>query len=100
MPKPIVTTLDNWPKDRTGIPIFTSSQDALLYAQLIEKVPDKQKMLMVSRQDSYIKLRAERHAKHPNLQRMCDLAVKAQLFRESLEEVQRIKDELFRKQGE
>lgn len=95
MPKTILTTLSAWPHDRRGLPLFTCTQDALLYAQLIEKHPDKQKMLIISRQDLYIKLRHERNAKIPNAQRMCDLSVKAQLYRECLEEVQRIKDELF-----
>lgn len=95
MPKPIITNLSTWPKDRRGLPIFTSSQDAFLYAQLIENNPDKQKMLILSRQDAYIKLRHERHSKQPNLQRMMDLAIRAQLYRECSEEVQRIKDEQF-----
>lgn len=93
MPKPIISKLADWPKDRRGIPIFTSTHDALLYAQLIEGIPDKQSMLFISRQDIYIKLKHERHSQNPSLQRMCDLAVKAQLFRECLEECQRIHDE-------
>lgn len=95
MPKRILATLDSWPKDRRGLPIFTNTQDALLYAQLIYRNPDKQKMLTVCLQDAYIKLRTERHSKQPNLHRMCDLSVKAQLYRECLEEAQRIKDEQF-----
>lgn len=95
MPKLILTSLSTWPVDRRGLPIFTSTQDALLYAQLIEDNPDKQKMLTISRQDVYIKLRHERHAKQPNFKRMSDLSLKAQLYRECSKEVQRIKDELF-----
>lgn len=95
MVKPILTRLADWPKDRRGLPIFSCSQDALLYAQFIEGIPDKQKMLLLSRQDIYIKLRQERHSQQPLLQRMCDLSVKAQLYRECLDEVQRIKDEGF-----
>jgi len=95
MVKPIITNLNTWPLDRRGCPIFTCTYDALLYAQLIEDNADKQKMLTINRQDIYIKLRHERHSKQPNLQRMCDLSVQAQLYRECLEEVQRIKDEGF-----
>jgi len=95
MPKPILSNLATWPTDRIGLPIFTSSRDAILYAQLIEGHPDKQKMLSISRQDLYIKLRHERHLNQPNLQRMMNLAIKAQLYRECLDELQRIKDEQF-----
>lgn len=95
MLKPIITNLATWPNDKRGLPIFTSTHDAYLYAQLIEKFPDKQKMLSITRQDFYIKLRHERHLAQPNLQRMMDLAIKAQLYRECLDEVHRIKNEQF-----
>jgi len=92
---PTISDLANWPKDRRGLPIFTSTHDALLYAQLVAHDKDRQELLSISREDIYIKLKHERHSKKPNLQRMMDLAVKAQFYRECLEECQRIKDERF-----
>jgi len=93
--KPIISRLDNWPKDGRKQPIFTSTQDALLYAQLIYNDKDAQGTIKICREDALIKLRAERLSKHPKPQRMFDLAFRAQLFRECSEEFQRIQDEKF-----
>jgi len=91
--KPIISRLDNWPKDRRAFPIFTCTEDALLYANLSDNDKDTHATIKICREDTLIKLRHERHRKQPSLQRMMDLAVRAQLFRECLEECDRIKEE-------
>jgi len=95
--KPVIHTLSNWPMDKKLIPIFTCTQDALLYAQLVPHDTNRQHILAIARHDTYVKLSHERNAQHPNLQRMCDLAVKAQFYRECLQECHRIEDEKFTK---
>lgn len=95
MPKPILTGLLNWPKRKNGHILLTSTQDAMLYAQLIHDNPIKQTDLARYREETYAHLKRERAKETPNLQRMCDLAVSAQLYRECLGEVQRINDESY-----
>lgn len=91
--KTIITDLANWPLRQNLQPFLTSSHDALLYAQLIHKDAQRQTDLVSYREDTYRLLRAERARKKPNPQRMMDLAVKAQLFRESFMEAARINAE-------
>ena len=88
-----ITDLANWPKSRNDHPILRSSNEALLYAQLIYDNPIKQGDLVTFRDEAYQMLRLERQRKYPNPQRMMDLAVKAQLFRESFMHTLRILDE-------
>lgn len=86
-------SLADWPREKTGKPILTDTGEALYFAQLIWRDEDLQKMLQFLRDSCYAKLKFERETKDPNLDRMFSLAVEAQLFRECLEECQRINDE-------
>ena len=94
-----ITSLAGWPIRRNGQPILKSTHEAFLYAQLIFNDPKRQANLVFYRDDSYIKLRAERKKAQPNYQTMMDHAVRAQLFREALQETQRIKDEETKPEG-
>jgi len=97
--KPTIKTLDNWPKLRNGQPVFHSTEEALLFAQLIFDKPDEQAKLQFYRDDCYIKLKHQRESKQPALNYMVTIAVRAQLFRECLEECQRINNEKFNRPG-
>lgn len=88
-----ISDLDNWPLNLIGWPIFTSTNEAMLYAQLIYDKPDKQQDLLHYREETYQELRWEREKKEPDLQVMMDLAVTGQFFRECFNECQRLKDE-------
>ena len=94
-----MTDLANWPKSRDGNPIIRTSNEALLYAQLVYNDPVKQPDLATFREQAYEKLRVERERKKPNPQRMMDLAVKAQLFRECHVHTLRILDEGLQPKG-
>jgi hypothetical protein len=85
-----ITDLANWPVRRNGQPIFNSTQEAYLYAQLIWDDPKIIEDLSGYRSDTLVNLKYERSQKHPNLNTMMDLACRAQFFRECLEEVERI----------
>lgn len=86
--------LANWPKRRNGQPILKTSNEALLYAQLVYNDISKQQNLTTFRDEAYAKLRVERERMKPNPQRMMDLAVQAQLFRESFIHTLRILNEI------
>lgn len=86
--------LASWPLNLIGWPIFTSTNDALLYAQLICYDPDKQDNLVRYRQETYQELKREREKKNPDLNHMMDLAVTAQFYREAYMEASRINGEL------
>jgi len=88
-------TLANWPLMENGQPLLKTTNQALLYAQLIYKREDKQKQLAVCRAGIYKPFYQERDKKDPDFDIMMGLAIRAQFYRECLEEVQRIKDEKF-----
>lgn len=91
--------LVNWPLNLIGWPIFTSTNEAFLYAQLIHDDPDKQAHLIRYRQQTYQELKHERDKKDPDLQHMMDLAVTAQFYREAYMEAARINAESRAIQG-
>lgn len=93
--KPTIKRLEQWPRLKNHQPILRSTNEALLYAQLIAEDQDEQAKLQFYRNDCYIKLRWERRRKDPNLDHMFMLAFKAQMFRECLEECQRINNEPY-----
>jgi len=88
-----ITNLINWPRNMIGWPILTSTREAFLYAQLIHDDPGLQAYLVQYREQTYLELRREREKKDPDLQLMMDLAITAQLYRESYMEAARINAE-------
>ena len=88
-----ISDLAMWPRRRNGQPIFKSTNEAFLYAQLIYDTPPKKADLIIYRQEVYKQLKVQRDRKKPNLQNMMDLAVRAQFYRECLEECHRIEEE-------
>lgn len=91
--------LDNWPLNLIGWPIFTDTKDALLYGNLIHDNPVRQASLVRYRKETYAELKCEREKKAPDLQHMMDLAITAQLYRESYTEAARINHEKFNSNG-
>lgn len=94
-----ITDLNSWPLDLVGWPIFKSTNEAFLYAQLIYNDTGKQERLPYFREVLYAELKREREKKEPNFDHMMELAVRAQFYRECLSECQRIKDEKFNTPG-
>lgn len=94
-----ITDLNSWPLDLVGHPVLKTSNEAILYAQLIYNDTDKQAHLPHYRKEMHTELKREREKKEPNLDYMMDLAMRAQFYRECLEECQRIKDEKFNTPG-
>lgn len=91
--KQLIANITNWPRRKNAHIIFTCTEDALLYAQLICGRPDLQDQVTMYRRHTLVDLKREREGKDPSGQRMMDLAVTAQLYRECMEEVVRIANE-------
>lgn len=87
-----IKDLDNWPANRNGQPIFNTTQDAYLYAQLIWDKPQIIEELNGCLKDALANLKFERSQKQPKLNMMMHMVYKTQFYRECLEEIQRIKD--------
>lgn len=88
-----ITRPESWPRRRNGQPIFKTTQEALFYANLISKNKKN-----IDEIDLYFKaarrqIKTERDKVKPNLDRLMELATKAQFYRECLEEVKRIRNE-------
>ena len=86
---------ENWPRTKGGDPIFTSTEQAIYFAHLASHEKDIIELLTRLRKNVYNAIAQLRAKRQPNYQRMMDLAFKAQLYRESLEEIQRINDSQY-----
>lgn len=94
-----IKDLADWPLSMLGKPIFETTNDALLYAQLIWDDAELQADLMRYRDETHEQLKHYRENEPSELDIMMTLAVKAQFFREAYFEALRIKDEKFKLQG-
>jgi len=90
-----VRDFTTWPRTKAGAPLFTCTEDAIFYAHLIMDMVSERTKIAKLRQRALSDLKVMRANKYPNLQRMMNLAVKGQFYRECLEEVDRIENENF-----
>jgi len=93
--KTFANNFGNWPRTRGDEPIFTCTEDAIYYAHLCSDEPDEIDRLTRLRKGAYLRIAEQRGKREPNFQRMMDLAVKAQFYRECLEEIKRINDSKY-----
>jgi len=89
----MITDLSQWPRSKAMVPIFTCSEEAIFYAHLIFKDEAERLKLVHLRRKVLFDLKVMRAKPIHNFQRMMDLAVKGQFYRECLEEVERIEKE-------
>ena len=87
------TDLKLWPRRKNGEPIFRTTFEAIFYAQLAAKGGGHVKEMKAWREKAHRDLQHVRKDKSPNLDRLMEYAVKAQLFRECYEEIERINGE-------
>ncbi len=85
--------LQSWQKDDEGIPVFRSTEDAIAYAHLIVDDDFECGRMKIYMETVYNELDNAREAGHLSLQGLLNMACRCQLFRECVEEIQRIKDE-------
>jgi len=84
--------LSNWPRNGRGEAIFTSTNEAIYYAGIIEDKLIAYEHLQKWRRNAqqnfeYLKLK-----KPVNFDRLFDLAVKGKFYREAMEEIQRLNE--------
>ena len=88
-----VRDFESWPRTKNKEPIFTCSEDATFYAYII--IDNEMERLKIARLINGVRftLQGMRKNTNPSLDRMMELAVKGQFYRECLEEVERIEKE-------
>jgi len=84
-----------WPRNKAHEPIFTSSEDAVFYGALISRHKPQISELKQLRTRVYYEIELEKKRKAPSLQKIMNLAVKGQFFREAYEEAERLNDYYF-----
>ncbi len=84
-----------WPRDPGGNPIFTCTEQAIYYAHLCSHEISEVDRLAYLRKKAYQDIASIRAGPDPNYQIMMDLAFRAQLYRECLEEIARINDSKY-----
>lgn len=90
---PIKQVLGTWPLRRNGEPIFRTTNDAILYAQLVSHRTTAVDEMIAWREKAHRDLQRSRKRKYPSLDRLMVYATKAQFFRECAIEILRIQDE-------
>lgn len=86
-------TLGMWPQRPNGEPIFTTTNEAVFYAQLAHKNLNVVDHMQAWRDKAYRDLRNIRRRPTPDLDLLFEYAVKAQFFKECFMEILRIRDE-------
>ncbi|MBA7494440.1 hypothetical protein ES702_05016 [subsurface metagenome] len=88
-------TFESWPRTKSGDFIFTCTEQAIYFAHLASDKIETTRNLVRLRKRFYVDIATQRAKPTPNHQRMMDLAVKAQFYRECLEEITRINDSQY-----
>jgi hypothetical protein len=86
-------TLDSWPRRKRGDLIFTSTEEAFYYAYIVEDRVSAYDLLRKWRTNTYQDIKAAREKRVINFDRLFDLAVRAQFYREAMEEISRLNSE-------
>ena len=84
---------EQWPRRKNHEIIFKDTHQAIFYANLIASNKRLVDEIDLCRRQARRELMAERQKPVLNHDRLMDIAVKAQFFRECLEEVKRIREE-------
>ncbi len=92
-------TLNDWPRRKNGELIFTTTNEAIYYACLTDDRVGSYNLLKKWRINAYQNIAMLRSKIPVNYQRIFDLAVRAQLYREAMEEIQRLNDGKFELPG-
>jgi hypothetical protein len=81
-----------WPTDGAGWPVLKSTNDALMYGCMIAGDGDGQMIAQCRHIRTFFLGLAEHHRRLGRLQKAIDAACQAQLFREAVEEAEKIKE--------
>lgn len=86
-------SLKTWPRRKNGEPIFTCSEDAIFFGHFININTAEINYLKKLRRNCYLDIAVGKKKTNPNYDRLFDLSFRAQMYREALEEVERINNE-------
>lgn len=89
----IKKTLSGWPVGTFGNPILRSTEDSLLYAQLIWYLDDQQDLIITLRNKLRKSFDILINAKVLDYNRLSAMACLSQFYRECLEECKRIQED-------
>ena len=92
-------TLNDWPRRKNGELIFTTTNEAIYYAHIADDRLSAYDLLKKWRKNAYQDIAMLRSKTVINYNRVFDLAVRAQLYRECMEEISRINDGKFELPG-
>ena len=81
---------DTWPRNGRGEIIFSSTNEAIYYAGIVEDRLATYNFLKKWRLNARQNFEYLKSAKPVNCDRLFDLAVKAQFYREAMEELERL----------
>ncbi|GAG59268.1 unnamed protein product [marine sediment metagenome] len=83
-------TLESWPRRKRGDLIFRSTEEAFYYAHILDDTQPAYDLLKKWRANTYHEIKAVKKRNPLNFDRLFDLAVRAQFYREAMEEITRI----------
>jgi len=86
-------TLEDWPRRKNGELIFTTTNEAIYFANLTDDRVGSYNLLKKWRINAYQDIARLRSIKPINYNRIFDLAVRAQLYRECFEELEHLNKE-------
>jgi hypothetical protein len=86
-------TLNDWPRRKNGELIFTTTNEAIYFANITDDRVGSYNLLKKWRINAYQDIKRLRSIKPINYNRIFDLAVRAQLYREAMEEISRLNEE-------
>ena len=84
--------LSNWPRNERGEVIFTSTNEAIYYAGIVENRQVAYKLLKKWRLNAHQNFEHVRLKDPISYDRLFDLAIKGQFYREAMEEIQRLNE--------
>lgn len=87
-------TLANWPRRKRGDLIFESTNEAIYYAHLSDDTLSAYELMKKWRKNALQDAELARNQMPINYDRLFDLVVRAQLYRECYEEIERINEGL------
>jgi len=88
-----VYTLSDWPRRKNGELIFQTTNEAIYYANICDDRLAAYELLKKWRRNARYEVTRLKAIKSNNYDRMFDLAVRAQFYREAMEEIKRLNEE-------
>jgi len=83
-------SLEDWPRMKSGEIIFQNTNEAIYYAHLVDDRLAANNLLNKWRIKNFQDIAFLKLKRPVNLNRLFDLAVRGQLYRECIEEIQRL----------